>query len=210
MTPDLQAIMQPLLLNLVGWFRFWFLPRLLSAAVIIFAAYLLSRWLDGMWHKWLRPVLVSSRDRSASQSVWRQARILALPRTLTRIVIFTVAGWIIAERFGAPREIVLWGLTIIVAAILWSIRHLLSDLVAGYSLVLDDALAEGDQISSPLGEGRVERISWFAVYLRGNDGVQIVIPHRAMRGNAIKILRSTSGVKATVQITSKVKREKSP
>jgi small-conductance mechanosensitive channel len=110
----------------------------------------------------------------------------------------------IAERFGVPREIVLWGLTIIVAATLWCIRHLLSDLVAGYSLVLDDALAEGDQISSPLGEGVVERISWFAVYLRNNDGVQIVIPHRAMRGNVIRVRRRTSDVKATQQAPSKV------
>jgi small-conductance mechanosensitive channel len=197
MPPDLQAMLQPLLLNIVGWFRFWFLPRLLSAAVIIFIAYLLSRWFDGMWHKWLHPILVSSRDRSASQSVWRQVRILALPRTLTRIALFLIAGWMIAERFGAPREIILWGLTIIVAATLWSIRHLLSDLVAGYSLVLDDTLAEGDQISSPLGEGTVERISWFAIYLRGNNGVQIVIPHRAMRGNIIKVRQPTSEVKAT-------------
>jgi len=203
MPPDLQAMLQPLLLNIVGWFRFWFLPRLLSAVVIIFVAYLLSRWFDGMWHKWLRPVLVSSRDRSASQSVWRQIRLLSLPRTLTRIVLFLLAGWMIAERFGASREIILWGLTIIIVATLWSIRHLLSDLVAGYSLVLDDALAEGDQISSPLGEGVVERISWFAVYLRGNDGVQIVIPHRAMRGNIIKVRRPTSDVKATRQVPMK-------
>ncbi|MFA0747547.1 mechanosensitive ion channel domain-containing protein [Fervidibacter sp.] len=204
MAPDLQSMLQPLLLNLVGWLRFWFLPRFLSAAVIIFIAYLLSRWFDGMWHKWLRPVLVSSRDRSASQSVWRQIRILSLPRTLTRVVLFLIAGWMIAERFGVPREIVLWGLTIFVAATLWCIRHLLSDLVAGYSLVLDDALAEGDQISSPLGEGVVERISWFAVYLRSNDGVQIVIPHRAMRGNVIRVRRRTSDVKATQQAPSKV------
>jgi small-conductance mechanosensitive channel len=204
MAPDLQSMLQPLLLNLVGWLRFWFLPRFLSAAVIIFIAYLLSRWFDGMWHKWLRPVLVSSRDRSASQSVWRQIRILSLPRTLTRVVLFLIAGWMIAERFGVPREIVLWGLTIIVAATLWCIRHLLSDLFAGYSLVLDDTLAEGDQISSPLGEGVVERISWFAVYLRSNDGVQIVISHRAMRGNVIRVRRRTSDVKATQQAPSKV------
>jgi len=203
MPSDLQAMLQPLLLNLVGWFRFWLLPRLWSAAIILFVAYLLSRWFDSMWHKWLRPALISSRDRSASQSVWRQVRILTLPRTLTRIVIFTVAGWMIAERFGVPREIVLWGLTIIVAATLWCIRHLLSDLVAGYSLVLDDILAEGDQISSPLGEGVVERISWFAVYLRGNDGVQIIIPHRAMRGNVIRVRRPTSDVKATRQVPMK-------
>jgi len=203
MPSDLQAMLQPLLLNLVGWFRFWLLPRLWSAAIILFVAYLLSRWFDSMWHKWLRPALISSRDRSASQSVWRQVRILTLPRTLTRIVIFTVAGWMIAERFGVPREIVLWGLTIIVAATLWCIRHLLSDLVAGYSLVLDDILAEGDQISSPLGEGVVERISWFAVYLRSNDGVQIIIPHRAMRGNVIRVRRPTSDVKATRQVPMK-------
>jgi len=165
---------------------------------------LLSRWFDGMWHKWLRPALISSRERSASQSVWRQVRILSLPRFLTRVTLSLIAGWMIAERFGVPREIVLWGLTIVIAATLWCIRHLLSDLVAGYSLVLDDALAEGDQISSPLGEGVVERISWFAVYLRSNDGVQIVIPHRAIRGNVIKVRRPITDVKTATQIPSKV------
>ncbi|MCS7185875.1 MAG: mechanosensitive ion channel family protein [Armatimonadetes bacterium] len=187
MPPELQL----LLTNVLGWFRFWLLPRLWSAAVIIFAAYLLVRWLDGRWHSWLRPVLVSARDRSASQSVWRQVRILSLPRALTRIIFALLAGWMISERFGVPREIILWGLTITFASVLWAMRHLLSDLTAGYSLVLDDTLAEGDQISSPLGEGVVEHISWFAVYLRTNDGTLIVIPHRAMKGSVIKVRRST-------------------
>lgn len=191
MPPEVQL----LLTNILGWLRFWFLPRLWSAAVIAFVAYLLARWLDGRWHSWLRPVLISARDRSASQSVWRQVRILALPRTLTRIVLIVLAGWMIFERFGIPREIILWGLTITVASFLWAMRHLLSDLTAGYSLVLDDTLAEEDQISSPLGEGIVERISWFAVYLRTNDETLIVIPHRAMRGSVIKVRRPTSATK---------------
>ncbi len=195
MPPELQL----LLTNISGWFRFWFLPRLWSAVVIAFVAYLLVRWLDGRWHSWLRPVLVSGRDRSASQSVWRQVRILALPRILTRIVIAILAGWMIFERFGVTREIILWGLTIVVASFLWAMRHLFSDLTAGYSLVLDDTLAEGDQISSPLGEGVVERISWFAVYLRNNDGTLVVIPHRAIRGSVIKIRRLTSTVTKAVR-----------
>ncbi len=195
MPPELQL----LLTNISGWFRFWFLPRLWSAVVIAFVAYLLVRWLDGRWHSWLRPVLVSGRDRSASQSVWRQVRILALPRILTRIVIAILAGWMIFERFGVTREIILWGLTIVVASFLWAMRHLFSDLTAGYSLVLDDTLAEGDQISSPLGEGVVERISWFAVYLRNNDGTLVVIPHRAIRGSVIKIRRPTPTVTKAVR-----------
>ncbi len=190
MPPELQM----LLTSIFGWFRFWLLPRLWSAVVIAFVAYLLIRWLDGRWHSWLRPVLISARDRSASQSVWRQVRILALPRTLTRIVIAILASWMMFERFGVPREIILWGLTIAVASFLWGMRHLFSDLTAGYSLVLDDALAEGDQISSPLGEGVVERISWFAVYLRTNDKTLVVIPHRAMRSSVIKVRRLTSTV----------------
>ncbi len=191
MPPELQL----LLMNILGWLRFWLLPRLWSAAVIAFVAYLLARWLDGRWHSWFRSVLISARDRSASQSVWRQVRILALPKTLTRIVLIISAGWMIFERFGVPREIILWGLTIFVASFLWAMRHLLSDLTAGYSLVLDDTLAEGDQISSPLGEGMIERISWFAVYLRTNDGTLIVIPHRAMRGSVIKVRRPSPTTK---------------
>ncbi|MFN3420189.1 MAG: mechanosensitive ion channel domain-containing protein [Armatimonadota bacterium] len=191
MPPELQL----LLTNILGWLRFWLLPRLWSAAVIAFVAYLLARWLDGRWHSWFRPVLISARNRSASQSVWRQVRILALPRTLTRTVLIISAGWMIFERFGVPREIILWGLTIIVASFLWAMRHLLSDLTAGYSLVLDDTLAEGDQISSPLGEGVIERISWFAVYLRTNDGTLIVIPHRALRGSVIKVRRPSPTTK---------------
>ncbi len=185
MPPELQLLLN----NIGGWFRFWLLPKFWSAAVIALVAYLLVRWLDGRWHSWLRPLLVSSQDRSAIQSVWRQVRILALPKALTRIVIATLASWMIFERFGVPREIILWGLTIATASFLLAMRHLLSDLTAGYSLVLDDTLAEGDQISSPLGEGVVERISWFAVHLRTNGGTLVIIPHRAMRGNVIKVRR---------------------
>lgn len=197
MPPDFQTLLQPLLSTVLGWLRFWLFPRLWYAAVVAFVAYLFVRWLDGMWVSWLRPLLVSARERSPSQSVWRQVRILSLPRTLTRIVLAIVAGWMIVERFGVPREIVLWGLTISILASLWLARHLISDLVAGYSLVLDDAIVEGDQISTPLGEGTVERISWFAVYLRSGDGIQIIIPHSAMKSNVIKVRRKQETVKLT-------------
>lgn len=197
MPSDFQNLLQPLLSAVLGWSRFWLLPRLWYAAVVAFIAYLLVRWLDGMWVNWLRPLLVSSRERSPSQAVWRQVRILSLPRTLTRIALAIVAGWMVVERFGAPREIVLWGLTISILASLWLARHLISDLIAGYCLVLDDAIVEGDQISTPLGEGTVERISWFAVYLRSSDGVQIVIPHSAMKSNVIKVRRKQGTVKLT-------------
>lgn len=191
MPPELNL----LLTSVFGWFRFWLLPRLWSALVIALFAYFLIRWFDGRWHNWLHPLLIASRERSASQSVWRQVRILALPKTLTRIFVWVVVFWLILERFEFPREIILWGLTIIVASTLWAMRHLLFDLTEGYSLVLDDALAEGDQISSPFGEGVVERISWFALYLRTNDGTQIVVPHRNLRGNVIKVRRSPSVTK---------------
>ncbi|MCS7192494.1 MAG: mechanosensitive ion channel family protein [Armatimonadetes bacterium] len=185
--------LQLFLTNAIGWLRFWLLPKLWSAIIIAFFAYLLIRWLDGRWHSWLRPALTSTnKNRSASQSVWRQVRILALPRAITRIAVIALAGWMILEGFGAPREIILWGLTIIVVSVLWAIRHLLSDLTAGYSLIFDDTLAEGDQISSSFGEGVVERISWFAVYLRTKDGTQIVIPHKALMSNVFKIHRSPS------------------
>lgn len=191
--------LQLLLTNLWGWFRFWLLPKLWSAVIVVFVAYLLVRWLDGRWYNWLRPILISARNRSASQSVWRQVRILSLPRTLTRIVVAILAGWVIFERFGVPREVILWGLTVVVASFLWGMRHLFSDLTAGYSLVLDDTLAEGDQISSPLGEGVVERISWFAVYLRTDEGTLVVIPHRAVKNTVIKVRRLTSNVAKTMQ-----------
>ncbi|MCS7264556.1 MAG: mechanosensitive ion channel family protein [Armatimonadetes bacterium] len=188
MPPELQF----LLMNALGWLRFWLLPRLWSVAIIAFVAYLLIRWLDGRWYSWLRPILLSSRERSPSQSVWRQVRILALPRTLTRIVVWIITFWLILERFGVPREIILWGLTIVVISVLWSIRHLISDLTSGYSLILDDAIVEGDQISSAFGEGIVERVSWFAVHLRASNGTQIIVPHRAITGNIIKVRRTST------------------
>lgn len=193
MPSDLQTILQLVLSNLGGWFRFWFLPRLWSAAITLFIAHLLVRWLDSMWYSWLRPFLVSSRKRSTSQAVWRQARILSLPKTLTRVMLYLIAVWFIAERFGVPRDIILWSSAIVTVAVLWSVRHLISDMVASYSLILDDAIVEGDLVSSPFGEGTVERVTWFAVHLRANDGTKIIVPCRAMKSNAVKVRCPSSG-----------------
>ncbi|MFA0752518.1 MAG: hypothetical protein IMHGJWDQ_000272 [Candidatus Fervidibacter sp.] len=185
MPPELQAF----LFSSVGWVRFWLLPRLMSAALIAFAAYLFIRWLDGRWQSWLRPILIGARDRSAVQTVWRQTRLLALPRTFSRIVVFLAALWLIAERFQVPNQVIAGMLLFALFVVLWAFRHLFADLSAGYVLVLEDTLSEGDWVSSSFGEGMVERIGWFAVHLRTNNGTQIVIPHRALASTALKVHR---------------------
>ncbi len=187
MPPEVQALVN----SVWGWARFWFLPRLWSALLIAFVAYLLVRWLDGRWVSWLRPALIGARDRSAAQSVWRQVRLLALPRFAARLFISLGAAWLIAERFQVPREVILSVLLMALIAILWAMRHLLSDVFAGYALVIDDVLAEGDWLSCSLGEGVVERVTWFGVHLRTNNGTQVVLPHRALRGTVLKVRRQT-------------------
>ncbi len=183
--------------NVVGWVQFWFVPRLFRSLVILLAAYFLSRWLESRWTAWLRPTLVAVRDRDAAQAAWRRVRLLSLPFLVTQTLLWLAAGWLVAEQFGAPREILLWGLSILAVGFFWTARHLLADLAAGYALILDDTFMDGDQISAPFGEGTVERVTWFAVHLRTEDGTRLIVPHRTVRGDPLKVKRAA---KATQQV----------
>ncbi len=199
MPPEFQAW----LTSAVGWGRFWLLPRLGSALLIALVTFLLIRWVEGQWVSWLRPLLLGARDRSPSQAVWRQVRLLALPRTLTRLFLILAAAWLIAERFQVPREVIFGLLLLALITTLWVMRHLFTDLAAGYALIMDDVLSEGDWLSCSLGEGTVERITWFAVQLRTNDGTQLIVPHRALRGTVLKVRRQAPNLQPSRVIANR-------
>lgn len=183
--------------NIVGWVQFWFVPRLARSLLILVAAYFLSRWLESRWTAWLRPTLVTVRDRDAAQVVWRRVRLTSLPTILTRALLGVAAAWLVGEQFGVPREILVWGLSVLVVGFFWTARHLLADLAAGYALTLDDALMEGDHVAASFGEGTVERVTWFAVHLRASDGTNLIVPHRMVRCTPLKVKRAT---KATLHV----------
>lgn len=177
--------------NILGWLQFWFAPRFLRSILILLIAYIFVRWMERCWQSWLHSALVSGSDRKASQAVWRRVRLLSITSIVTRTLFGIAAAWLVAEQFTVPREVLLWVLSAAAIGFLWTARHLLVDLAAGYALVLDDTLMDGDQISAPFGEGTVERITWFAVYIRTSDGTQLVVPHQTIRNIVLKVRRVT-------------------
>ncbi|GBD00128.1 hypothetical protein HRbin17_02665 [bacterium HR17] len=178
--------------GVVGWLRFWLLPRFGRALLIAFAAWLVARWMEGRWHAWLRPLIIAARDREPAEMLWRRVRLVTLPTTVTRILVSGVALWLIAEMFGVPRLAVLWAAATVTLSVLWAGRHLLADLAAGYSSLIDDTLMRGDYIELPFAEGVVERVTWLSVFLRLDDGSFVIVPHRVVRGTAVKIRRQRS------------------
>ena len=178
--------------NAVGWLRFALLPRLWQVLVIWVIAWLVVRLSDYCWQVRLRPTLVGAKDRDVAHALWRRRQILALPSSVTRLVVWGLAVWLTAELFGVPREGLFWGFATATLFVFWSGRYVLVDLAAGYALLLDDVVATGDRISTPFGEGAVEGITLFHVHLHLNDETVLVIPHRLLRGAPMKVRRAVA------------------
>lgn len=178
--------------NAVGLLRWTLLPRLGQSLVIWFVAWLVVRLSDHCWQVWLRPTLVGAKDRDVAHALWRRRQILSLPSSVTRWVVWGLAVWLTAELFGVPREALFWGFATATLLVFWSGRYVLVDLAAGYTLLLDDVVAMGDQISTPFGEGAVEGITLFHVHLHLDDETVLVIPHRLLRGAPMKVRRAVA------------------
>lgn len=178
--------------GVIGWLRFWLIPRLLRTLLIWLVAWLIVWLLDRCFRVWLHPTLVGAKDRDAAKAIWRQRQILAMPGVLSRGIVGALVIWLTAELFGVPREGLLWAFAAGALGVFWAGRSILLDLAAGYALLLDDVVIEGDRLALPYGEGTVERMTLFHVHLRLNEGTTLVIPHHILRGGPIKVQRAIS------------------
>ena len=147
-------------------------PKLLVAIVIIVAGVQVGRWAGGMIERGLRKF---SLDPPVRQLLVRIVRLFVL-------ALFTIMA---LQNLGVELLPLIAGVGVAGAGVALAMQGVLSNIVAGLTIIFTKPFLVGEYISIAGEEGQVENISLFSTVLGHPDMSQVVIPNRKIVGEIL-------------------------
>jgi moderate conductance mechanosensitive channel len=152
----------------------------------LFIAWLLWILIDTAITEALSPGGPRNKSRNASST--RARTMLPLVRNALFVTIVTIAGIVTAANLGINVTPLLAGAGVIGLAIGFGAQSLVTDLITGLFIIIEDTISVGDWIDVDGGHaGRVEHLSIRTVRLRDGQGAIHAIPF-----SQIKIVKNLS------------------
>lgn len=149
----------------------WMARTGLRIILIILGAYFLSRLLNFLLAR--LPFLKAAEEGSLAQRVEREKRVTTISKTLgwiTTAVVMFIAGLVILREFEVDIMPILTGGAIAGLALGLGAQNLVRDVIAGFFLILEDQVREGDVAVINGRSGLVEAIRLRTIVLRDFDG----------------------------------------
>jgi len=165
------------------------LPSLVLRAVyIIFIAIaieLIAWWLGRVIEKAVTPYIAIDAGRPAAWRVRRRTTLRQSPKWMLRAVLYTIGMILIFDVFGVPvlpLSLAVGAVVVIMGA---GFAPIFRDVVQGYVLLAEDAIAPGDAVEINGHVGTVEKLTLRGVWLRGHNGRLHLLSNRAVSDVAI-------------------------
>ena len=165
------------------------LPNLVLRAVyIIFIAIaieLIAWWLGRVIEKAVTPYIAIDAGRPAAWRVRRRTTLRQSPKWMLRAVLYTIGMILIFDVFCVPvlpLSLAVGAVVVIMGA---GLAPIFRDLVQGYVLLAEDAIAPGDAVEINGHVGTVEKLTLRGVWLRGHNGRLHLLSNRAVSDVAI-------------------------
>lgn len=165
------------------------LPSLMLRAVyIIFIAIaieLIVWWLGRVIEKAVTPYIAIDAGRPASWRVRRRTTLRQSPKWMLRAVLYTIGMILIFDVFGVPvlpLSLAVGAVVVIMGA---GFAPIFRDVVQGYILLAEDAIAPGDAVEIHGHVGTVEKLTLRGVWLRGHNGRLHLLSNRDISDLAI-------------------------
>lgn len=165
------------------------LPNLvLHAVYIIFIAIaieLIAWWLGRLIEKAVTPYIAIDAGRPAAWRVRRRTTLRQSPKWIVRALLYTIGLILIFDLFGVPvlpLSLAVGAAALIVGA---GVVPIFRDLVQGYVLLAEDAVAPGDAVEINGHVGTVEKLTLRGVWLRGHNGRLHLLSNRDVSDVAI-------------------------
>jgi small-conductance mechanosensitive channel len=165
------------------------LPNLVLRAVyIIFIAIaieLISWWLGRLIEKAVTPYIAIDAGRPAAWRVRRRTTLRQSPKWMLRAVLYTIGMILIFDVFGVPvlpLSLAVGAVVVIMGA---GFAPIFRDVVQGYVLLAEDAIAPGDAVEINGHVGTVEKLTLRGIWLRGHNGRLHLLSNRAVSDVAI-------------------------
>lgn len=170
MEPNLAALDQ--LKNVAIELGMKFGPKLLVAIVIMAAGYFVARWIAGGVGRML-------------QKLELEPPVRQLLLTIMRVLVLILFAIMALQNLGVELLPLIAGLGVAGAGIALAMQGVLSNLVAGLTIILTRPFRVGEYISIVKEEGQVAEISLSSTTLTHPDRSRVVIPNRKIVGEIL-------------------------
>ena len=147
-------------------------PKLLTAIIIVVIGMFAARWAAGATGR-----LLMRMDL--------EPPALKLVQNIVRIVVLLLFVIMALQNLGVELLPVIAGLGVAGAGVALAMQGVLSNIVAGLTIILTKPFRVGEYISIVKEEGRVEDISLFNTTLGHTDFSRVVIPNRRVVGEIL-------------------------
>ncbi|HTX24167.1 MAG TPA: mechanosensitive ion channel family protein [Steroidobacteraceae bacterium] len=163
-------------------------PKVLVAAVILVAGVSASRWVS----RWLgRRLTRMDLEPPLRELLARVAAVLT----------FSLFGILALQNLGVQLLPLIAGLSVIGAGLALATQGVLSNVVAGLSILFSKPFRVGEYISIVAEEGQVDRITLFSTTLVHLDRSHVVIPNRKIVGEILHNFGAIRQIDLTVGVS---------
>jgi small conductance mechanosensitive channel len=147
-------------------------PKVLVAVMIVVASYFAGRWVGKLMHR--------SLARIDLEPPVRQLLI-----RLVRLAVLALFALLALQNLGIQLLPLLAGLGVLGAGIALATQGVLSNLVAGFTIIFTKPFRVGEYVSMLGVEGDVRAISLFSTTLGHPDRSRVVVPNRKIVGEIL-------------------------
>jgi small conductance mechanosensitive channel len=170
-------------------------PKLLAALLILTVGFLVGRWLA----KWLEKALLHLE---------MEPPVRQLLVRVGRVAVFLLFGIMAMQNLGVELLPLIAGLGVAGAGVAFAMQGLLSNLIAGMTIIMTKPFRVGEYVGIVGVEGTVDSITLFQTTLTHADRSRVVVPNRKIVGEIlhnygkIRQLDVTVGVSYDTDLTA--------
>ena len=156
----------------------WLLTSGLRIAFIFVVGLIASRWLRVLSARLEKLIAGAAPTEDEAQ---RARTLTRVSRSTALVTIAITAGLMIMRELGLDIAPLIAGASVIGVAVGLGAQSLISDVIGGFFILLEDQFAVGDSIQVGNIAGGVEKMTLRATFLRDLEGTLHVVPNGEMR-----------------------------
>jgi len=135
-------------------------------------------WAGRRIEKMTAPLITADAEREHNWRIRRRTILRQSPKIISRTLCYTIAAILIFDVFGVPVLPLSLAIGAVIALFGAALLPILRDIMQGYALLADDALAVGDVVEIDNHQGTVEKFTLRGVWLRDSAGRAHLLSNR--------------------------------
>jgi len=150
----------------------------LGVVFVLVAAFVVTRLGSGAARRSVESLVArSTLPGAAARSAGRARTLGGVAASLVRVVVWSVAGLLVLDKFGINLGPLLAGASIVGVALGFGAQSLVKDFLSGFFILAEDQYGVGDVITISDTTGTVEEVNLRVTRMRASDGTVWFVPN---------------------------------